>query len=43
MFFVIREDDDVTTCAFPKGCCEVNETAVKAVSGGPPHSKKYDC
>ena len=31
MFFVFREDDDVTTCAFSKGCGEVNGTAVKAV------------
>jgi hypothetical protein len=30
MFFVFIEDDDLTTCAFPRGCCEVNGTAVKA-------------
>jgi hypothetical protein len=31
MFFVFIEEDDLTTCAFSKGCCEVNGTAVKAV------------
>jgi hypothetical protein len=31
-----------TTCAFSRGCCEVNGTAVKTVSGGLPHSRKYD-
>jgi hypothetical protein len=41
MLFVIGEDDDATTCAFSRGCCEVNGTAVKAVSGGLPHSRKY--
>jgi hypothetical protein len=40
--FVIGEDDDATTCVFFKGCCEVNATAVKAVRGGTPHSRKYD-
>jgi hypothetical protein len=25
---VIGEDDDATTCAFSRGCCEVNGTAV---------------
>ena len=39
--FVIGEDGD-TTCAFSRGCCEVNGTAVKAVSGGLSHSRKYD-
>ena len=38
---VIGEDGD-TTCAFSRGCCKVNGTAVKAVSGGLPHSRKYD-
>ena len=41
MLFVIGEDNDATTCAFSRGCCEVNGTAVKDVSGGPPHLKKY--
>ena len=27
---------------FQVGCCEVNGTAVKAASGGLPHSRKYD-
>jgi hypothetical protein len=36
--FVIGEDGD-TTCAFSRGCCEVNGTAVNAVSGGLPHSR----
>jgi hypothetical protein len=27
---------------FSRGCCEVNGTAVKAISGGQPHSRKYD-
>ena len=42
MLFVIREDDDATTCAFSRGCCEVNGTAIKNVSGGLSHSRKYD-
>jgi hypothetical protein len=42
MLFVIREDNDTTTCAFLWGCCKVSGTAVKAVSGGLPHSGKYD-
>jgi hypothetical protein len=25
MFFVIGEDDDATTCVFPRGCSEVSE------------------
>jgi hypothetical protein len=29
MLFVIGEDDDATKCAFSRGCCEVNGTAVK--------------
>jgi hypothetical protein len=37
MLFVIGEDDDATACAFSRGCCEVNGTAVKSVSGGSPH------
>ena len=41
MLFVIGEDDNATTCAFSRGCCKVSETAVKAVSGGLPHSRKY--
>jgi hypothetical protein len=28
MLFVIGEDDDATTCAFSRGCCEVSGTAV---------------
>jgi hypothetical protein len=35
-------DNDATACAFSRGCCEVNGTAVTAVRGGPPHSRKYD-
>jgi hypothetical protein len=31
-----------TACAFSRGGCEVTGTAVTAVSGGPPHSRKYD-
>jgi hypothetical protein len=27
---------------FSRGCCEVNGTAIKAISGGQPHSRKYD-
>ena len=42
MLFVIGEDDNATTCAFSRGCWEVNGTAVKAVSGGLSHSGKYD-
>jgi hypothetical protein len=42
MLFVIGEDDEATTCAFSRGCCEVSGTAVKAVSGRLPHSGKYD-
>ena len=41
MLFVIGEGDYVTTCAFSRGCCEVSGTAIKAVSGGLPHSRKY--
>jgi hypothetical protein len=29
MLFVNGEDDDTTACVFSRGCCEVNETAVK--------------
>jgi hypothetical protein len=39
--FVIGENDDATTCVFSRGCCEVNGIVVRAVSGGPPHSRKY--
>ena len=39
MLFVNGEDDDATTCAFSRGCCEVSGTAVKAVSGGLPFKK----
>ena len=43
ILFEIGEDDDTTTCVISRGCCEVNGTAVKAVSGGPPpYSRKYD-
>jgi hypothetical protein len=42
MLFVNGADEDTTTCAFSRGCCEVSGTAVKAVSGGLPHSGKYD-
>jgi hypothetical protein len=42
MLFVIGEDDDATTCAFSRGCCEVSGTAIKAVIGGLPLSGKYD-
>jgi hypothetical protein len=27
----IRADDEAATCAFSRGCCEVNGTAVNAV------------
>ena len=42
MLFVIGEGDDATTCAFSRGCYEVSETAIKAVSRGLPHSGKHD-
>ena len=42
MLFVNRADDDTTTCAFSRGCCEVNGTAVKAVCEGLSHLRKYD-
>ena len=42
MLFVNRADDDTTTCAFSRGCCEVNGTAVKAVCEGLSHLSKYD-
>ena len=42
MLFAIGEDDDATTCAFSRGCCKVNGTAVKTVRGGLSHSRKYD-
>jgi hypothetical protein len=42
MLFVNGVDDDATTCAFPRVCCEVNGTAVKAACGGLPHLRKYD-
>jgi len=29
MLFVNGADDDARTCAFSRGCCEVNSTAVK--------------
>jgi hypothetical protein len=38
----IGADDDATTCAFSRGCCEVNGTSEKAVCGGLPHLRKYD-
>ena len=41
ILFVIGENDDATICVFSRGCCEVNGTVVRAVSGGPPHSRKY--
>jgi hypothetical protein len=41
MLFVIGEDDDATTCAFSRGCCEVSGTAIKAVIGGLPLSGKF--
>jgi hypothetical protein len=34
MLFVNRGNDDATTCAFSRGCWEVNGTAVEAVCGG---------
>jgi hypothetical protein len=40
--FVNGADDDATTCAFSRGCCKVNGTAVKAVCGGLPHLRKYE-
>jgi hypothetical protein len=42
MLFVIGEDDDATSCAFSRGCCKVNGTAIKTVSEGLSHSRKYD-
>jgi hypothetical protein len=33
MLFVNGAEDDATTCAFSRECCEVNRTAVKAVCG----------
>ena len=42
MLFVIGEGDDATTCAFSRGCYEISGTAIKAVSGGLPHSGKHD-
>jgi hypothetical protein len=33
MLFVNGAEDDATTCAFSRECCEVNRTAVKAVRG----------
>ena len=42
ILFVNGVDDDATTCAFPRVCCEVNGTAVKAACGGLPHLRKYD-
>jgi hypothetical protein len=40
--FVNGADDETTTCALSRGCCEVNRAAVKAVCGGLYHLKKYD-
>ena len=37
-----RTFHDATTCAFSRGCCEVNGTSEKAVCGGLPHLRKYD-
>ena len=34
MLFVNSGNDDATTCAFSRGCWEVNGTAVEAVCGG---------
>ena len=42
ILFVNGADDDATTCAFSRGCCKVNGTAVKAVCGGLPHLRKYE-
>ena len=42
MLFVNGADDGATTCAFTRGCCEVNGTSEKAVCGGLPHLRKYD-
>ena len=41
MLFLIGEDDDAATYAFSRGCCKVNGTAVKAVSGELLHSRTY--
>ena len=32
-FFVNVADDDATTCAFSRECCDVSGTAVKAICG----------
>jgi hypothetical protein len=40
MLFVNGKDDDATTCAFSRGCCEVSGTAVKPLVEDP-HSRKY--
>ena len=42
MLFVNGAEDDATTCAFSRECCEVNRTAVKAVCGWLSHLRKYD-
>ena len=42
MLFVNGADDDATTCAFSRGCCEVNRTAVDAVCEGLSYFRKYD-
>jgi hypothetical protein len=41
-FFVNGADDDATTCAFSRGCCDVSGTAVNAICGGLPHLRKYN-
>jgi hypothetical protein len=42
MLFVNGAEDDATTCALSRGCCEVNWTAVKAACGGLSHLRKYN-
>ena len=42
MLFVNEADENATTCAFLRGCCEVNGTAISAVCAGLPHLRKYD-
>jgi hypothetical protein len=34
MLFVNGTDDDATTCAFSRGCYEVNRTAINTICGG---------
>jgi hypothetical protein len=42
MLFVNGQEDDPTTCAFSRECCEVNSTAKINVCGGLSHLRQYD-